>query len=179
MGKIYRDGIIYAGGGNVKECTQAQFNEWKANGQLVKGVTYNIIDAPNLNETASEISYDGTTTTVWDKVEGKQAQIDYATIIDEAFASQTTFAYTGKSVTCPVGHIYIVRARISYSNGAPQEIGASNSSTSADLYRCYARTDKACEVVFILTGGETAYIWAKYANASSNTVRISAVDITI
>ena len=112
-------------------------------------------------------------------VSTKQAQINYITIADEAFTSSTSFAYTGKSVTCPVGHIYIVRARISYSNGAPQEIGASNSSTASDVYRCYARTDKACEVVFTLTGGETAYIWAKYASASSNTVRITAVDITV
>lgn len=70
MGKVYRNRIPYAGGGNVKECTLAQYNTWKANGQLVPNTTYNIIDAPNLNETAKEISYDGSTDTVWDKVEG-------------------------------------------------------------------------------------------------------------
>lgn len=75
MGKIYRDGIIYAGGGNIKECTLAQYNTWKSNGQLVKGVTYDITDAPNLNETAKEISYDGTTTSVWDKVEAIKSSL--------------------------------------------------------------------------------------------------------
>jgi hypothetical protein len=30
-----------------------------------------LTDAPNLNETAKQISYDGGTDTVWDKVEGK------------------------------------------------------------------------------------------------------------
>ena len=69
MGKVYRNRIPYAGGGNVKECTLAQYNTWKANGQLVPNTTYNIIDAPNLNETAKQISYDGSTDTVWDKVE--------------------------------------------------------------------------------------------------------------
>ena len=83
MGKIYRDGIAYAGGGNVKECTLAQYNEWKANGQLVKGVTYDITDAPNLNATAKQISYDGTTTSVWDEVEDKSNKTQNATFTAE------------------------------------------------------------------------------------------------
>ena len=76
MGKVYRNRIPYAGGGNVKECTLAQYNTWKANGQLVPNTTYNIIDAPNLNETAKQISYDGGTDTVWDKIEGIKPTID-------------------------------------------------------------------------------------------------------
>lgn len=76
MGKIYRDGIIYAGGGNIKECTFAQYNTWKANGQLVKGVTYDITNAPNLNATAKQISYDGTTTTIHDVIESIMPDFD-------------------------------------------------------------------------------------------------------
>lgn len=82
MGKVYRNRIPYAGGGNVKECTLAEYNTWKANGQLVPNTTYNIIDAPNLNETADEISYDGTTTTVKDAIDSKATaqEIDGVTL---------------------------------------------------------------------------------------------------
>lgn len=77
MGKIYRDGIIYAGGGNIKECTQAQYDEWKANGQLVKGVTYDITDAPNLNGTADDLSYSGGATSTYDEVESLKSKEFY------------------------------------------------------------------------------------------------------
>jgi len=74
MGKVYRNRIPYAGGGNVKECTLAQYNTWKANGQLVPNTTYDIVDAPNLNVTANDLSYDGSATTT------KQAIGDLATL---------------------------------------------------------------------------------------------------
>ena len=135
-----------------------------------------ITDAPNLNATAQDISYDGSTDTVWDKVEEK-AKVTYRTLIDEAFTGSTTFSYTGKSITCPSGHTYIVRARLSYSNSAPQEIGASNSSTAIDVYRTYARSSTACEIVFILGGGESAYFWARYSASASNPIRVVVIDI--
>lgn len=56
--------------GNITmECTQAQYDAWKQSGQLKTNTLYIITDAPNLNETAKQISYDGSTATVWDKVE--------------------------------------------------------------------------------------------------------------
>lgn len=41
-------------------------------------------DAPNLNETAKQISYDGGTDTVWDKVEGKASNTQSATLTPES-----------------------------------------------------------------------------------------------
>lgn len=56
--------------GNITmECTQAQYDAWKQSGQLKTNTLYVITDAPNLNATAQDISYDGSTDTVWDKVE--------------------------------------------------------------------------------------------------------------
>ena len=112
-------------------------------------------------------------------IDGKQKKIEYKNILDEAFNSATTYSYTGKSVTCPAGHTYIVRARISYSNSEPKEIGATNSTTMSDLYRTYARSDNSCEINFILGEGETAYIWARYNASASNMVRITAIDIVL
>lgn len=184
MGILKLNDINYTGGGgssgssNTIECTQAQYNAWKQAGTLQHDTVYILTDAANLNGTADDLSYDGGSDSTKDVIDTLQKALSYTTILDESFTSSTTYSYTGKSVTCPIGHIYIVRARCSYSNSAPQEIGASNSSTASDFYRTYARTDKACEIIFVLTAGESAYIWTKYASAASNTIRISVIDIT-
>ena len=60
-----------AGSANMIECTLAEYTAWKAGGQLINETVYVITDAPNLNATAQEISYDGGADTVWDKVEEK------------------------------------------------------------------------------------------------------------
>lgn len=166
--------------GNITmECTQAQYDAWKQSGQLKTNTLYVITDAPNLNATAQDISYDGGADTVWDKVEGKQAQIIYNLVAYDDFTSSTTFSYIGKSLTAPTGHCYIVKARLSYINSAPQEIGASRSNSNSDVYQCYARTDKSAEITFILASGETAYFWAKYNGATTNKILIAVVDITL
>lgn len=103
MGKVYRNRIPYAGGGNVKECTLAQYSTWKANGQLVPNTTYNIIDAPNLNETAKQISYDGGTETVHD-------------VLTPMAYSTTGLSYTNCTYVaggyCKIGSLVIVNMRI-------------------------------------------------------------------
>jgi hypothetical protein len=174
------DGKTWKNAKKIVTCTKSQFDSWSANNSFpYTDCKYIVTDVNNLNTTSADIPYDSTNTaSVKDKLDSKQNALSYTTILDESFTSSTTYSYTGKSVTCPIGHTYIVRARCSYSNSAPQEIGASNSSTASDFYRTYARTDKACEIIFVLTEGESAYIWTKYASAASNTIRISVIDIT-
>lgn len=70
-----------AGSANMIECTLAEYNAWKAGGQLINETVYVITDAPNLNATAQDISYEGSTDTVWDKVEGKQDKITVVTTV--------------------------------------------------------------------------------------------------
>lgn len=50
--------------------TQAQYDQLKLDGDLLDGVYYVITDAPALEYTADDISYDGTTTTVRDMIVG-------------------------------------------------------------------------------------------------------------
>jgi hypothetical protein len=71
MGKLIRNGIEYGGGNgtDIFEVTQAEYDALVQAGTLVHNALYVITDAPNLNETAQDISYDGSTDTVWDKVE--------------------------------------------------------------------------------------------------------------
>lgn len=71
-----------AGSANMIECTLAEYNAWKAGGQLINETVYVITDAPNLNATAQDISYDGGADTVWNKIEGiKTALSDLPTEI--------------------------------------------------------------------------------------------------
>lgn len=71
MGKLIRNGIEYGGGNgtDIFEVTQAEYDALVQAGTLVHNALYVITDAPNLNETAKQISYDGGTDTVWDNVE--------------------------------------------------------------------------------------------------------------
>lgn len=71
MGKLIRNGIEYGGGNgtDIFEVTQAEYDALVQAGTLVHNALYVITDAPNLNETAKQISYDGGADTVWDKVE--------------------------------------------------------------------------------------------------------------
>ena len=64
-----------AGSANMIECTLAEYNAWKAGGQLINETVYVITDAPNLNATAQDISYDGGADTVWDKVEAVKVKV--------------------------------------------------------------------------------------------------------
>ena len=59
-----------AGSANMIECTLAEYTAWKAGGQLINETVYIITDAPNLDETAQDISYDGGATTAYDEIEG-------------------------------------------------------------------------------------------------------------
>lgn len=67
--KTVAEALGTAGSANMIECTLAEYTAWKAGGQLINETVYVITDAPNLNATAQEISYDGGADTVWDKVE--------------------------------------------------------------------------------------------------------------
>ncbi len=73
MGKLIRNGIEYGGGNgtDIFEVTQAEYNALKQAGTLVHNALYVITDAPNLNETAEQISYDGGTETVKEKIDEK------------------------------------------------------------------------------------------------------------
>lgn len=66
-------------------------------------------DAPNLNETAKQISYDGGTDTVWDKVEGKADISSLATVATSGkykdLIGLSTALHTGSSIVEAGGSI--------------------------------------------------------------------------
>lgn len=71
MGKLIRNGIEYGGGNgtDIFEVTQAEYDTLVQAGTLVHNALYVITDAPNLNATAQDISYDGGATTVKEMVD--------------------------------------------------------------------------------------------------------------
>ena len=98
MGKLIRNGIEYGGGNgtDIFEVTQAEYDALVQAGTLVHNALYVITDAPNLNETAKQISYDGGADTVWDKVEGNKSDItDLQT--DKADKSALTWTLLGET----------------------------------------------------------------------------------
>lgn len=101
------------------------------------------------------------------------------------FTSSTTASYTGKSITCPTGYVYIVRARAFYNNSIPIEFWVSQSSTSKNNYEviAYAGTNGStytCSTVtFTMFPGETYYYWARYAGANSNDIKQYIIKIPI
>lgn len=58
-------------GSAVISCTQTEYNAWKTAGTLNNETMYVITDAPNLNATAQNLSYDGGVTSTYDEVESK------------------------------------------------------------------------------------------------------------
>lgn len=82
MGKLIRNGIEYGGGNgtDIFEVTQAQYDALKQAGTLVHNALYVIADAPNLNETARDLSYKGGVGTVWDEVEKKSTVYEIGNI---------------------------------------------------------------------------------------------------
>ena len=94
--------------------------------------------------------------------------------------TSTNFEYTGASVTCPNNHTYIVRARAIFASSAPKGIIAANSTTTPSVqYLNYAASETAAYLTFMLTSGETAYIWAKWEQANkTNNIGFNIIDIT-
>lgn len=68
----------------VIEVTQAEYNQLVLDGDLQPLTTYVITDAPNLNATAQNLSYDGGVTSTHDVIEGKADSSDIPTWIKQA-----------------------------------------------------------------------------------------------
>lgn len=68
--KTVAEALGTAGSANMIECTLAEYTAWKAGGQLINETVYVITDAPNLNATAQDISYDGGVTSTYDIIHG-------------------------------------------------------------------------------------------------------------
>ena len=79
-GKAEGDSLRYDSGSGewvakpiVIEVTQAEYNQLVLDGDLQPLTTYVITDAPNLNATAQNLSYDGGVTSTYDEVESLKA----------------------------------------------------------------------------------------------------------
>lgn len=106
-------------------------------------------------------------------------KVKFLPVVDKNYTcSSANFEYTGINISCPVGHTYIVRAQISYSNSKPTGILASSSSSIMDPYTTYAYNTNASFITFMLTAGQTAYIWGRWEVSRQNAVRYWIVDIT-
>ena len=80
MGKLIRNGIEYGGGNgtDIFEVTQAQYNALKTAGTLVRDALYVLTDAPNLNATSEDLSYDGGATSTHDVIASKADKTSFA-----------------------------------------------------------------------------------------------------
>lgn len=96
-------------GSAVISCSQTEYDAWKTAGTLNDETMYVITDAPNLNATAQDISYDGSTDTVWDKVEAKANTASLATVATSGkykdLIGLSTALHTGSSVVEAGGSI--------------------------------------------------------------------------
>lgn len=93
--------------------------------------------------------------------------------------TSTNYEYTGVNATCPVGHTYIIRAQVRYSNAQPTGILACAKNTSSYFYERYAASEVSGQITFMLNAGETAYIWGRWATANkTNSVILYILDIT-
>ena len=101
------------------------------------------------------------------------------------FNAKTTMSYTGLSLTCPSGHVYVVQAWFRYSQSAPRRVGAShangtvfpfydNVAASLDTYDC-----GNASLTFMMYPGETIYYWAMYYDAKQNFITENILDITL
>lgn len=106
-------------------------------------------------------------------------KVKFLPVVDQNYTcSSANFEYTGINISCPTGHTYIVRAQISYSNSKPTGLLASSSSSNMDPYATYAYNTNASFITFMLTAGQTAYIWGRWEASRQNAVRYWIVDIT-
>ena len=78
MGKLIRNGIEYGGGNgtDIFEVTQAEYDALVLAGTLVHNALYVLTDAPNLNATSEDLSYDGGATNTHDEVEKRAINTD-------------------------------------------------------------------------------------------------------
>lgn len=101
------------------------------------------------------------------------------------FNAKTTMSYTGLSLTCPSGHVYVVQAWFRYAQSAPRRVGAShangtvfpfydNVAASLDTYDCGHGS-----ITFMMYPGETIYYWAMYYDAKQNFITENILDITL
>ena len=100
------------------------------------------------------------------------------------FNSKTTMSYTGLSLTCPAGHVYIVQAWFRYVNGAPRRVGACHLNNVFAFYDTVAASLDAqdcgnASLTFRMYPGETVYYWAMYYNATQNFITENILDITL
>lgn len=97
------------------------------------------------------------------------------------YTTTTSMSYTTKSITCPSGHTYIVRAKFQWVNAKPYECAASSVSSgwNTNNYYDYKNIAGAMELHFILKGGETAYYLASCeATSKTNIILQDIIDIT-
>lgn len=91
MGKLIRNGIEYGGGNGtgIFEVTQAEYDALVQAGTLVHNALYVITDAPNLNATAQDISYDGSTTTIKDKIDSTNTTVSIGNYGDDVILAKS------------------------------------------------------------------------------------------
>lgn len=71
---VYNDALeVFQNKTTRVELTMAEYNQLVADDHVLPNVDYYITDAPSMTGTAQELSYDGSTTSVYDKVEGLTA----------------------------------------------------------------------------------------------------------
>lgn len=152
-GKATGDSLRYDGNGWIAQPTTIEMTsaEWEAIADKQawrnahKRTKVVLTDAPNLNETAKQISYEGSTDTVWDKVESKADSSDVytKTQIDTSLSNKADKALTGFNLTAGTGmtlqyvncfafgNLKVISANIVVGSGATISIATVPSAYSA------------------------------------------------
>lgn len=88
----------------------------------------------------------------------------------KSFSATTTMSYTGKSISCPSGKRYLVRAYFRFINTQPLEVVVSTTDQNVNIYNVIAKSQESSCLTFVIDGGETFYYWARYASAGTNQI---------
>lgn len=106
--------------------------------------------------------------------------------VDRSYTTRTadTWEYTGLLVEVPENHIYITRARTSYTHGRPYGLGFHSEtalgSWGAPVQNIQSpiKTEAMAMGTFMLLPG-TYYLYCKRAGTGVNTYTINCVDISV
>ena len=137
-----------AGSANVIECTLAEYTAWKAGGLLINETTYVLTDAPNLNATSEDLSYDGGATSTHDVI-SSIFKVDSFTK-PYSISANGTANFDNSFITVPTG--YKIGALLGYSSGDN---------------RCYFSNCRPSD-----TGSYAFYVQNTSSSALSNTASV-------
>lgn len=95
-------------------------------------------------------------------------------MLSSAITVPTTYGYTGVSLRCFAGNVYIIA--LSWGSSQPLQLGLVQTSATSGVYRAYAegtgRPTGVLQLIFFATGSFDGYLLARGANNASDALTI-------